>query len=84
MKVLLSGAAVALTFVAFLPYIRSIRGGRTRPPLYSWLIWGATALLVFLAHRHLRPARLPARQGAGARQHAGPAHHPLLQHRRRR
>ncbi len=51
MKPLLSGAAIALTFAAFLPYIVSIRSGRTRPHVFSWLIWGVTTLLVFLAQR---------------------------------
>jgi hypothetical protein len=49
MKLLFSGAAIALTFAAFLPYIVSIRSGRTRPHVFSWLIWGVTTLLVFLA-----------------------------------
>ena len=49
MKLLLSGAAIALTFAAFLPYIHSIRAGRTCPHVFSWLIWGVTTLLVFLA-----------------------------------
>ncbi len=51
MKALLSVAAIALTFAAFLPYIVSIRSGRTRPHVFSWLIWGVTTLLVFLAQR---------------------------------
>ncbi|MCP9929418.1 hypothetical protein KBY82_01320 [Cyanobium sp. AMD-g] len=49
MKALFSAAAIALTFAAFFPYIRSIRAGRTRPHVFSWLIWGVTTLLVFLA-----------------------------------
>lgn len=49
MKALLSASAIALTFAAFLPYIVSIRSGRTRPHVFSWLIWGVTTLLVFLA-----------------------------------
>jgi len=48
-KALLSAAAIALTFAAFLPYIVSIRSGRTGPNVFSWLIWGVTTLLVFLA-----------------------------------
>ncbi len=51
MKLLLSSAAIALTFAAFLPYIVSIRSGRTRPHVFSWLIWGVTTLLVCLAQR---------------------------------
>ena len=49
MKLLFSGAAIVLTFAAFLPYIISIRSGLTRPHGFSWLIWGVTTLLVFLA-----------------------------------
>lgn len=51
MKLLFSGAAIVLTFAAFFPYIVSIRSGRTRPHVFSWLIWGVTTLLVFLAQR---------------------------------
>jgi hypothetical protein len=50
-KLLFSGAAILLTFAAFVPYIVSIRSGRTRPHVFSWLIWGVTTLLVFLAQR---------------------------------
>jgi len=48
-KILLSAAAVALTLYAFLPYIRSIRQGTTRPHVFSWFIWGSTTFVVFLA-----------------------------------
>lgn len=48
-KELLSAAAIALTFVAFLPYIRSILQGVTKPHVFSWVIWGATTFVVFLA-----------------------------------
>lgn len=42
-------AALALTFVAFLPYIRSILKGETRPHVFSWFIWGVGTLIVFIA-----------------------------------
>jgi len=48
-KELLSAAALVLTFVIFVPYIRSIRGGRTRPHVFSWIIWGLGTFVVFLA-----------------------------------
>ncbi len=48
-KELFSAAAILVTFVAFLPYIRSILHGATRPHLFSWLIWGSTTFVVFLA-----------------------------------
>ncbi|NOZ38532.1 MAG: hypothetical protein GXP11_10845 [Gammaproteobacteria bacterium] len=58
-KELLGGVAIALTFIAFLPYIRSIRQGKTRPHVFSWVIWGATTFVVFLA-------QLADKGGAGA------------------
>ncbi|MCK4587725.1 MAG: hypothetical protein KAU29_10295 [Gammaproteobacteria bacterium] len=48
-KELLSGFAITLTFFAFLPYIRSILQGKTRPHVFSWVIWGSTTFVVFLA-----------------------------------
>lgn len=41
--------AIAITLMAFLPYIRSILQGKTRPHVFSWVIWGLTTLVVFLA-----------------------------------
>jgi len=58
-KELLSAAAIALTFVAFLPYIRSIKQGVTKPHVFSWVIWGSTTFIVFLA-------QLADKGGAGA------------------
>lgn len=48
-KELYSALAIALTFIAFLPYIRSIRQGITKPHVFSWVIWGSTTFVVFLA-----------------------------------
>jgi len=58
-KEFLSAIAIALTFVAFAPYIRSIVHGSTRPHVFSWIIWGATTFVVFLA-------QLAAKGGVGA------------------
>jgi hypothetical protein len=48
-KELLSGIAIFLTFLAFLPYIRSILLEKTKPHVFSWVIWGSTTFAVFLA-----------------------------------
>ena len=48
-KETLSLAAIALTFVAFIPYIRSIFNQHTKPHVFSWLIWSITTFIVFFA-----------------------------------
>ena len=58
-KEILSTVAIGLTFIAFLPYIRSTLLGKTKPHLFSWIIWGSTTFVVFLA-------QLADRGGAGA------------------
>lgn len=58
-KELFSVVAIGLTFYAFIPYIRSIRQGTTRPHVFSWVIWGSTTFVVFLA-------QLADKGGAGA------------------
>ncbi len=58
-KDILSALAIALTVAAFIPYIRAIVTGTTRPHVFSWVIWGATTGVVFLA-------QLEAEGGVGA------------------
>lgn len=41
--------AIVLTFIAFIPYIRDIFNGNVKPHIFSWIIWGVTTLLIFLA-----------------------------------
>lgn len=48
-KSLASSAAIILTFAAFLPYIHDTLRGRNRPHVFSWIIWGITTFVVFLA-----------------------------------
>jgi len=43
-KEFLSGLAIALTFFAFLPWKDEIK-----PHVFSWVIWGSTTFIVFLA-----------------------------------
>lgn len=45
--------------MAFLPYIRSIMEGKTKPHVFSWVIWSSTTFIVFLA-------QLSDKGGAGA------------------
>ena len=48
-KEILSAIAIALTFIAFFPYIRSIMKDEIKPHVFSWAIWGSTTFIVFLA-----------------------------------
>lgn len=59
LKLIFSGLAIVITFMAFIPYIRGILQGRIKPHLFSWLIWGMTTLIVFFA-------QLDADGGTGA------------------
>lgn len=59
MKELLSLLAILLTFIAFAPYIHSILKGKTKPHVFSWIIWGITTLIVSFA-------QLADKGGAGA------------------
>lgn len=55
----LSAIAVMMTVATFYPYVRGILRGNVRPHMFSWVIWGCTTLLVFLA-------QLQAGAGVGA------------------
>ena len=48
-KELFSGIALVFTFYIFVPYIRSIRSGQTKPHVFSWAIWAIGTFVVFLA-----------------------------------
>ena len=48
-KEVLSAVAITLTLIAFFPYIRSIVKGQVKPHVFSWVIWGTTTFVVFLA-----------------------------------
>ena len=44
-----SAIAIALTFLAFLPFIRAILKGKSRPHVFSWFIWAAVTFTVATA-----------------------------------
>jgi len=39
-------SAVALTFIAYVPYYRDILRGKTHPHVYSWGLWGLLTILI--------------------------------------
>ena len=58
-KELLAATAILLTIAMYVPYIRSIHDGRTKPHAISWLIWTISTFVVFLA-------QLAGNAGSGA------------------
>ena len=58
-KQLLGAIAIGLTIIAYYPYISSIIQGKTKPHVFSWVIWGTSTCIVFLA-------QLADKGGAGA------------------
>ena len=58
-KQFLGAIAIGLTIIAYYPYIRSIIQGKTKPHVFSWVIWGTSTCIVFLA-------QLADKGGAGA------------------
>ena len=57
LKQIVSFVAVALTFVAYIPYYRDILRGKTHPHVYSWSLWGLLTILI---------VALQVKGGAGA------------------
>ena len=58
-KETISALSIALTIIAFYPYLRGILQGNIKPHVFSWVIWGTTTFVVFLA-------QLKANGGVGA------------------
>lgn len=46
-KTILGITAVILTFVGYSPYIWSIVKGKTKPHIYTWLVWMLDAFIIF-------------------------------------
>jgi hypothetical protein len=48
-KLVCSVIAILLTIAAYFPYIYSIITQKIKPHTFSWIIWGSTTFIVFLA-----------------------------------
>lgn len=42
-------ASITLATIQYIPYLRSIFGGHSRPHAFTWLVWGLQAVIVFFA-----------------------------------
>lgn len=47
LKNVLGIIAVTLTFVGYVPYLRDTIAGKTKPHIYSWLLWGIVTSIAF-------------------------------------
>ena len=46
-KNVLGIVATILVFLGYIPYIRDIVKGKTKPHVYSWFLWGFVTLIAF-------------------------------------
>ncbi len=46
-KSILATIAVLLTFAGYVPYIKDIFKGKTKPHVFSWFLWGFVTFIVF-------------------------------------
>jgi hypothetical protein len=47
-KDLLTFVATSLVFVSYIPYIRDLLKGKTKPHVYSWFLWGLVSSIIFV------------------------------------
>lgn len=47
MKNIIGILAIALTFIAYIPYLRDLIKHKTQPHVFTWLVWATVALISF-------------------------------------
>jgi hypothetical protein len=47
LKNILGFVATALVFIGYVPYLRDIIKGKTKPHIYSWFLWSIVTFIVF-------------------------------------
>jgi hypothetical protein len=47
LKNILGIAAIVLTFIGYVPYLRDVIKGKTVPHVYSWFLWGFVTFIAF-------------------------------------
>lgn len=48
MKTALGITATLMAFVSYIPYIRNMLSGKTKPHAFSWLVWGTLTAIAFV------------------------------------
>jgi hypothetical protein len=48
MKTALGIIATVMAFVSYIPYIRNMLSGKTKPHAFSWLVWGTLTAIAFV------------------------------------
>lgn len=51
-KAALGAIAVIVAFVSYVPYIKNIFSGKTKPHAFSWLVWGILNGIAFAGQMH--------------------------------
>ena len=46
-KNIISIIAIILTFAGYAPYLLDLLNGKTKPHVFSWLIWSITTVIIF-------------------------------------
>ena len=46
-KIIVGYLAIFFTFVGYIPYIKDILNGKTKPHVYSWFLWTIVSLIAF-------------------------------------
>jgi len=47
LKTIIGIIAIVLTFIGYVPYIKDIIAGKTKPHIYNWISWGLVGGIVF-------------------------------------
>ncbi len=46
-KTILGYVATLLVFIGYIPYIKDVVAGKTKPHIYSWILWGLVTAIAF-------------------------------------
>jgi hypothetical protein len=47
-KIILSVVAIFVGMMSYIPYLRDVVKGKTKPHTFSWLVWGILTVIVFI------------------------------------